>query len=352
MGEGITLKEMIGNVRDKDREPLISVIIPIYNREDTLKRCLYSVLNNTYKNIEVICVNDGSTDSSAWIMEQVASVDNRVCAINKQNRGVSSARNAGLAMSNGDYIAFVDADDWVHPQYFSILMKGMIESGYDVAACVYTRVEQYTDEMHTLNEEAAFFKNQSDKDILNDHYLKCFVWGRIYRRSIVGNEKFNESLFLAEDTVFNLNVICKNTKIDFGYYSENLYYYYDRTDSAIYTIEPRMLLKTIEYAYLPDYYRYKNRVVILEHVCRLLLVARYSAWIKREQDYLQECETLISQTLPFLGELSFFRRLMYDCLLRSLFLYRCIRILNDPSMLTCERESKNRRDVYSTQRGI
>ena len=83
-----------------------------------MSRCLDSVLNNTYRDLEVICINDGSTDKSADILRQYAVKDERIIAINQKNAGVSAARNAGLDMATGDFVAFVDSDDWVHPQYF------------------------------------------------------------------------------------------------------------------------------------------------------------------------------------------------------------------------------------------
>ena len=104
-------------------EPKISVIIPIYNTAAYLPRCLDSILQNTYRSLEIICVNDGSTDDSAVILERYAAADSRIIAVNQENAGVSAARNTGLDMATGDFIAFVDSDDWVHPQYFEILIQ-------------------------------------------------------------------------------------------------------------------------------------------------------------------------------------------------------------------------------------
>jgi len=94
-------------------EFLISVIIPIYNSEKYLKRCIDSIINQTYKNIEIICINDGSTDESYNILKQYEIKDNRIIILNKLNQGVSSARNDGIRISKGQYITFVDSDDWL-----------------------------------------------------------------------------------------------------------------------------------------------------------------------------------------------------------------------------------------------
>ena len=95
--------------------PLISVIIPVYNVEAYLPRCLDSVIQNTYRNLEIICVDDGSTDGSPEILRDYAQRDARITVITKENGGVSSARNAGLDRATGEFVAFIDSDDFVHP---------------------------------------------------------------------------------------------------------------------------------------------------------------------------------------------------------------------------------------------
>ena len=121
-------------------EPKISVIIPIYNTAAYLPRCLDSILQNTYRSLEIICVNDGSTDDSAVILERYAAADSRIIAVNQENAGVSAARNTGLDMATGDFIAFVDSDDWVHPQYFEILIQ-FINSEYCDVDCFHVRMK-------------------------------------------------------------------------------------------------------------------------------------------------------------------------------------------------------------------
>ena len=102
-------------------EELISVIIPVYNTAEYLPRCLESVLNNTYRNLEVICINDGSKDNSIEVLNAYAQKDPRIRVIDQENAGVSAARNRGLDDATGEYIAFVDSDDWIHRQYFETL---------------------------------------------------------------------------------------------------------------------------------------------------------------------------------------------------------------------------------------
>ena len=119
---------------EKDK---ITAIIPVYNVENYLERCLKSILYNTYTNLEIICVNDGSTDNSKKILEDYSKRDKRVVVINKKNAGVSSARNAGIKIATGEYIAFVDSDDWIHEKYFEYLIRGIDTA--DLVICNYIR---------------------------------------------------------------------------------------------------------------------------------------------------------------------------------------------------------------------
>ncbi|MBR4607518.1 MAG: glycosyltransferase family 2 protein, partial [Lachnospiraceae bacterium] len=118
-----------------NKDNLISVIIPVYNSENYLARCLYSILNNTYQEIEIICVNDGSTDESVQILAEYVKKDNRISIINKENGGLSSARNAGMKKCKGKYVTFIDSDDWVHPQYFEFLLFAMQKYDSDAVIC-------------------------------------------------------------------------------------------------------------------------------------------------------------------------------------------------------------------------
>lgn len=100
---------------------LISIVIPVYNVENFLERCITSVLNQTFENIEIILVNDGSTDNSLRICQQYEKIDSRIFIINQENQGLSAARNSGINQARGKYICFIDSDDWIHEKYLEIL---------------------------------------------------------------------------------------------------------------------------------------------------------------------------------------------------------------------------------------
>ena len=116
-------------------QPLISVIIPVYKVELYLRECIDSVLAQTYQNLEVILVDDGSPDQCGSICEQYAEKDNRVCVIHKENGGLSDARNAGIDVAKGEYIGFVDSDDWVAPDMYECLYKASVEYNAEFVVC-------------------------------------------------------------------------------------------------------------------------------------------------------------------------------------------------------------------------
>ena len=117
--------------------PELSVIVPVYNAEAYLRKCISSILQQTYSDLEVILVNDGSIDSSGKIAQEIADEDDRVKVINQINQGVSSARNTGLRIAAGRYVGFVDADDWIEPTMYETLINGIIDCQADLACCGY-----------------------------------------------------------------------------------------------------------------------------------------------------------------------------------------------------------------------
>ena len=114
---------------------LISIIVPVYNVESYLKKCLESIINQTYKNIEIILIDDGSTDSSGKICDDYANKDKRIKVIHKQNGGVSDARNTALDICRGDYIGFIDSDDYIELDMYETLLKFLLNNNLDVAMC-------------------------------------------------------------------------------------------------------------------------------------------------------------------------------------------------------------------------
>ena len=202
----------------------ISVIIPIYNSEKTLKRCVESVVLQSYDNLEIILVNDGSTDSSLEIFEHFKQIDSRVVVINQKNAGVSAARNAGIKASTGEFIQFVDADDYINSNMTEILFENMKKNSADLVICGYNRVSAGSKVAKIPSE----FKSESllaFKSCFEALYKNAFFnapWNKLYRKSRIQN-LFDETLSVGEDLLFNLCYTANCDKI--SVVSQALYNY-------------------------------------------------------------------------------------------------------------------------------
>lgn len=189
-------------------KPLISIIVPIYQSENTLKRCVESILNQSYSNIELILVNDGSTDGSALICEEYASKDARITVVHKENGGVSTARNIGMDKAKGDFIQFVDSDDWLDINACNIMLQSIIKNKADLVICGLNITEsgKLIRTPHLTRKLVQPSKSFNDfKYIYPVFASPC---NKLYKRQHIG--RFDSSVYAGEDFIFNLQYI-KNT---------------------------------------------------------------------------------------------------------------------------------------------
>lgn len=202
---------------------LISIIVPVYNVEAYLERCIESVINQTYKNIEVILINDGSTDSSGSICDNFADEDNRIHVHHIKNGGSSIARNYGLKMCSGDYIGFVDSDDWIKPNMFYELLKFALSNNLKVVetSSIHSHVVQKSEEGETKIIAKVEEKNSALKRIIENK--RFAVWRRLYHRSIIENRYFIEGI-LHQDVYYTIDIL--NEISHLGYF-ENAFYVYN-----------------------------------------------------------------------------------------------------------------------------
>ena len=207
----------------------VSIIMPIYNAEKYLAKSLDSIISQNYKNLEIILINDGSTDRSRDIAEEYKAKDRRIILVDIENSGPCRARNKGLELATGKYISFVDADDWLTKNAIRSLMS-IAYRGYDVVASNHYRVESTIEISKNDNESGDIDRDGSREEKNNYKSFKTtssfgYVWGKLYKNSFiqVNDIKFNEDrkVFL-EDTLFNLKVMANNPK----YYFENTPTYY------------------------------------------------------------------------------------------------------------------------------
>jgi len=209
---------------------LISIIIPVYNVEKYLNRCIESIINQTYKNLEIILVDDGSTDNSGKICDEYALKDNRIKVIHKQNGGVSSARNKGLEVATGEYIGFVDSDDYIEKDMYELLLSTIIETKSQVVVCNWFKG---TESNWIENKNFPTKEKLTKTEALESFYWCMFSWNKLFNRRVIENIRFLESCSCGEDTLFVFNIFIKLEQI----YCINLpkYYYRINTNSILHS---------------------------------------------------------------------------------------------------------------------
>ena len=210
-------------------EEKISVIIPVYNVEKYLKKCIDSIINQTYYNLEIIIVDDGSPDNCPTIIDEYAKLDKRVKAIHKQNGGVSSARNLGLKYATGDYIIFIDSDDYLAINMIEKLYKAMINNNADMSVCQILRMQENSNgEMVFLNDikepykEKIYSTNEMIKGILLDASIGNFVCNKLLKKELIEGITFPEGK-VYEDVATTYKLVHKAKKI--VCINDKLYYY-------------------------------------------------------------------------------------------------------------------------------
>ncbi len=210
---------------------MVSIIVPVYNVEGYLKRCVDSILSQTYSNIEIILIDDGSTDSSGQLCDEYQKKDNRIKVEHKQNGGLSSARNAGLDIATGDYIAFIDSDDWVEPNFIERLRTLLIETNSDMSACTFCRTKGDIAQRLCFDTSVEIITNKKFDCAFKEESYAGYACNKMFKREIFEkNElRFDEKIFHGEDSPFVVEFLQYVQKIAFT--KEDLYYYYFREDS-------------------------------------------------------------------------------------------------------------------------
>lgn len=213
------------------REPLCSIIVPIYNVEALLPRCIDSLIGQQYQNIEIILVNDGSTDSSEAVCREFLNRDSRIKLINKENGGLSSARNAGLKLSKGEYIFFVDSDDYVTSDFCSVCVDGFLNHSADVVIFGFNNIFVDTNkviEKH-CRKSRVISKEEALKGTLIDGYINSLAWNKAYKRELFDNIKYPEGMVF-EDVGTTYKIFNKANTI---YISSNITYNYELRNGSI-----------------------------------------------------------------------------------------------------------------------
>ena len=202
--------------------PLVSIIVPMYNTAGCIARCVKSICAQTYKSIEILLLNDGSTDDTLAVCRPLAASDHRIALVDKTNTGAADTRNQGIALAHGKYIQFVDSDDWILPDMTAALVSCAVKENADVVRCGYCEhVDGDTQEICTNSQTYCPEYNKLVIDIMNDGLMSGAVWNKLYKRSVLNGMRFRPGY--SEDILFNYCVIQKKPKM---VYMTGTYYVY------------------------------------------------------------------------------------------------------------------------------
>lgn len=215
-------------------EELISIIVPVYNVEKYIRRCIDSIIQQDYRNLEIILVDDGSTDKSGIICDKYKKRDKRICVVHKENGGLSSARNTGIDLAKGNYIAFVDSDDYISKDMYSILMKNIIEEKADISIVNYEMVSEWGKiKKRTITKIER--KVMSGKEACKERYKKdgtimVVAWNKLYKKELFQSirypiGKLHEDEFTTYKLLYRSNIVV--------YQNEKLYAYVQRKNSIM-----------------------------------------------------------------------------------------------------------------------
>ena len=271
-------------------QELISVVVPVYKVEKYLKRCIESIIKQTYKNIEIILVDDGSPDNCGKICDEYASKDKRIKVIHKKNGGLSSARNEGLKIANGEYISFIDSDDYISNVFIEKLYSICKEQKCEIALCEYERV--YDKIEHNCIEENknenSIIEIYNNKEILKKIYSKDYLitivaWNKLYNKKLFKNIVFPEGR-LHEDEATTYKILYNTKKV--AILREKLYYYFYDINSIM---NKKYNLKRLDILYA-----LKDRADFFESIKEIEL---YELTMKKYTEALINCYILCKRNI-------------------------------------------------------
>lgn len=280
----------------------ISIIVPVYNAKDYISKCLDSLVNQTLDDIEIIVVDDGSTDGSDKILKKYFS--DKVKVITQKNAGVAVARNTGLKIAKGEYIAYVDSDDWVELDMFEKMYNKAIQNDYDAVMCDFWYIDDNKkwDGILTNNDDILTLKQKKD------FMIKMFpvIWNKIYKRSKIGKFKFKDGVW-AEDVEYLYRIMPSIDSI--GIVNEKYYYYYQREKSESRLYDKRVYNYIDNFNGIVNFYTNKKYYNIYRNELEYCYVRYlYATFIKRasyfkdKKDYNKAVDTAIYNVKKYFPE--------------------------------------------------
>lgn len=217
----------------RQSDKLVSIVVPVYNVERYLERCIESIINQTYRNLEIILVDDGSTDSSSEICDLYKSKDERIIVFHKKNEGLSSARNLGLRNATGDYISFIDSDDYINCIFIERLLGLCVDNDADIAQCDFLCIDEFSQRLPAI---ASTITIKQGKEFLKDYCCnyncvkETVSWNKLQKKQIFDGISFPKGK-QHEDEFVSYKLFAKSNKVVTT--NEYLYYYMQRQDSIM-----------------------------------------------------------------------------------------------------------------------
>lgn len=238
-------------------EELVSVVVPVYNVEKYINKCIDSIINQTYKNLEIFLIDDGSTDNSGRICDECAEKDERINVIHKKNGGVSSARNFGIQEASGKWITFIDSDDWVEKNFCERLINEAKKNDADVALCAYNRVTDSKFEKINANSKiVACDRKEYLINTLNPQTGFGFCHMKLYKHNVIKDIRFDTDLKVGEDALFNEKISRNLSKAI--YVGESLYNYRINESSVVRRYDEKYVEKYLKAIKTTKEYIFKN----------------------------------------------------------------------------------------------
>jgi len=215
-----------------EKEPLISVIVPVYGVEQYLDRCVESIVNQTYQNLEIILVDDGSPDNCPAMCDVWAEKDSRIKVIHKENGGLSDARNAGMELATGELMGFVDSDDWIASEMYQLLYENMVETGSDISCCGVEMVWEDGTPSRMLTKTGCCVLNREEamEAIIEESWMKQPVWYKLYKNELIRDILFPVGKY-HEDVFWSYKAVGRAKKV--SVFDAPCYYYTQRSGSIM-----------------------------------------------------------------------------------------------------------------------
>lgn len=279
---------------------LVSIIVPAYNIEKYIGRCLESILNQTYKNLEIIVIDDGSNDKTVQIIDEYAKKDKRIIAMHKKNGGVSSARNLGLDIASGDYIGFVDGDDQIENDMYETLVTMLENENADIAHCGYKMIfPNRTDYYYNTKEKKIQTQEEGLIDLLLGEKIQPALYNKLYRKNLFQKIRLDERLRINEDLEVNYRLFKQSKKSI--YYDITPYFYMIRSSSATKTntilVKLRDPLKVLNKIYQNEDNEKVKAIAYYRYIYLLMSVCRIKETQKEIKEFKEECRKILKQQI-------------------------------------------------------